>query len=685
MPPLQVFTLAGPGGLEESTGDPQQTSYLQSKNTVIYRGRVAVRSPIFEVDDLDDSSVGLVDAILGMTVYLGKLLCACYDDTLNNVNLVQIDLDGTNMIHKAVIWTSVTSKPTAVIMQSFTAGTATSSEDRLYIADFDQTFETRYWNNTALTTLTIDFDLNASAENVVFSFVKEYAFHLWGTSFIEGTTLRPEYLRFSTPGAIPLTDIADGTDRDWHVPDHLEIGRRGNPIVGLDVINGRLIVYQQDATHSIVGYNRDTWTVAVVNPNIGAVGPLAFDHYAGVVGFFWGPTGPFMTDGTQVIDIGESIRKSVNQVPSDTGIIVVVDPVTVTAYFFVPKDGSSFPNYYYAFDIQNKRWTEGQFLDSAGVAINIGAGTRVVELGSAAAGPAAAPSSLTAVVEPGNEDLGVDLDWVNGDTALGVTTEIHRDITVSFTMSVSTLQDTVGSGVTHFEDVGADDTQYYYKVRHVRNGQNSAGSNEPTVTTHYARQAFVTQSSLVNGIKVHTTHPDTGREIDIERKTLGSETWDTLTTLNNQTSGPITHDDTTAVCGTSYTYRTRTHEATVRPSPWVESTFFTEACSGFPTITNFVVTNSVPNPLKDWLKIATLSWTKNDYTPRDRTRVYLADPTTSGYVLQATTSASSWEDPNTRSCPTTPDVDYKVEAWDENTTLSDTKTKVAHDPCELEF
>ncbi len=685
MPPLQVFTLAGPGGIEESTGDPQLTSYLQSKNTIIYRGRVAIRSPIFEVDDLADSSAGLCDAIIGMTVYLGKLLCACYDDTLNNVNLVQIDLDGTGMVHKAVIWTSVTSQPTAAIMQSFTAGTATSSEDRLYIADFDQTFETRYWNNTAMTTLTIDFDLAGGDENVVFSFIKEYAFHLWGTGFIEGTTARPEYLRYSTPGAIPLTDIADGTDRDWHVTDHLEIGRRGNPIVGLDVVNGRLIVYQQDATHSIAGYSRDTWTVQVVNPNIGAVGPLAFDHYAGVIGFFWGPTGPYMTDGTQVTDIGESIRKSVNEVPSDTGIIVVVDPVTVTAYFFVPRDGSTSPSYYYAFDIQNQRWTEGQFLDSAGDPINIGVGTRVVELGSAAAGPAAAPSSLTAIVEPGQEDFGMDLDWVNGDTALGVTTEIHKDTSSSFTMTPSTLQDTVGSGVTHFEGSGTSNTQFFWKVRHVRNGQNSAGSNEPTVTTHYAKQGSIFLSTIALGLKVHTTHPTTGQEIDIERQTQGNETWDAVVTLNNQTAGPITYDDTSTTCGIFYRYRTRTHESTVRPSPWIEVILFTEACTTPPSITNFDATASAPNPLKPWLKVVTLTWTNNDYTSADRTRVYRADPAGSGYILKATTTNNTWLDSSTRLCPGADLVDYRVEAWDENTTLSDTDSLPNTDPCQIAF
>ncbi len=684
MPPLEVFTLAGLGGLEESEGDPRPESYLQNKNTVIYRGRVAVRAPVFGIVNVVNSTGGDVDAILGMTVYLGKVYIAGYDDSLNEVNLVEVEFDGTGMIHRAVIWTSATVQPTAVIMQSFTAGTATSSEDRLYISDFDQTFRTRFWNGTVMTDLEIDFDLNATAEDVHFSFIKEFAFHLWGVGFIQGATTRPEYLRFSTPGAIPLTDIADGTDRDWHIADHLEIGRRGNPIIGLDVVNGRLLIYQQDAIHAISGYSRDTWAVQTVNPYIGAVGPFAFDTYAGKMAFFWSATGPMMTDGTQVIDIGESIRKSVNEVPSDTNIVTVVDPTTMIAYFIVPTEGSSFPNFYYAFDIQHQRWTSGQFLSGAGAAININVGSRIVELGSAAAGPAAAPSSLTAVVKSDNEDFGMDLDWVNGDTAVNTVTEIHRDTTVSFTMGPSTLQDTVGSGVTHYEATVAANTQFYFKVRHVRNGQNSAGSNEPTATSHYARQSPVTQSSLVNGLRVHTTNSTTNAEIDIERQTEGNSTWDAVITLNNQSVGAKTHNDTTTTCGTSYRYRTRTHESTVRPSPWVETgTQFLEACSGGPAISNFTATNSQPNPLKPWLRTTVLTWDRTNWTPGDRVRIYVADPTTSSFILKATVSGQSWTDPNARICAGADLVDYKGETWDENTTLSETDTIIAHDPCDL--
>ncbi|KKL11887.1 hypothetical protein LCGC14_2541300, partial [marine sediment metagenome] len=56
---------------------------------------------------------------------------------------------------------------------------------------------------------------------------------------------------------------------------------------------------------------------------------------------------------------------------------------------------------------------------------------------------------------------------------------------------------------------------------------------------------------------------------------------------------------------------------------------------------------------------------------------------TSSFILKATVSGQSWTDPNTRVCAGADLVDYKGETWDENTTLSETDTIIAHDPCDL--
>ena len=679
MPPLEVFTIAGPGGLQQSQADPDPTGYLEVKNTVIYRGRLAARSPVYESTTIPDSAAGAADAIVGAAMHLNYLYVAAYDDTLNNVNLVQCDIDGTNPVHKAVIWTTVTAKPTAVIMQSFTAGTATSSEDRLYIADFDQNFATSYWTGSALTVLTNSLDL-AGPDNTVFSYVKDYQFHVWGTGYYEGIILRPEMLRFSTPGSLPLADIADGTDRAWHVSDWIPIGRRGNSIIGLEVVNQRLLVFQQDALHAINGYNRTSWSVRNLSPYIGAVGPLAFDHYAGKICFFWSATGPMMTDGETVTDIGEPIREIINNVPSDTNIICRVDPTAMLAYFFVPTGAATSPNYYYAFDIQNKLWTEGQFLDDAGVAINIGSGTRVVELGSAAVGPTAAPSSLVAVVDPVNYDTTIDLTWVAGDTAFNTYTAVHRDTTTGFTPASGNEIGVANPGVTEWEDDTCDsDDQYFYKVRHLRNGQYSAASNQDDATTALARPDLVKLSGLVNGIKVTIDNLVANAELNIDRSSEPVATWSDITTLNNQPASEVSHDDTTATCATQYNYRVRTEEAGSTSSPWVQAGPL-NACEGVPNITGATYT-IIPDPVKDWIRSVKVSWTWNNKSRDDRVWVYSRSPAGGGsYVKLAEVSLNYYLD-SLYVCPGPDDIDYKLETWEDNTTLVDTDYVLAVDPC----
>ena len=612
MPPLQVVTLATVGGLQGSEGDPQPSSYDEAENFIIHRGRMGLRAPLQNVVTVKDSGGGDVDAVVGMALHNGMLYYAGYDDTLNEVNLYESDLDGTGGVHKAVIWSSVTAQPTAVIMQTFTAGAADASQDRLYICDYDQNHGTCYWTTgTTITNVTRDFDQDtgATAENAVFSFIIDYQFHLWGTSYIEGTVAREEFIRFSTPGAIPLTDIVDSVAAPWHVNDFLQIGRRGDPITALTVVNQRLLVFQQDATHAINGYDRTSWTVRNLSDTLGAVGPRAVGHYDGKVCFFWTSHGPAMSDGEQVIDITEPIRDEVNELTPTTKVVVLVDPVMAQAYFFVPSENATYPNKYFAYDITTQKWTSGQYLDSAGDAAVIGCGATAVDLGSAASGPGAAPTGLASAVNVEDEDGAIDISWINGDNGVGVRTEIYRH-TTTFTPGATYYIATVEGGAEAYTDTGLLGSQiYYYNVRHIKNSQYSSAATEISRKT-WTKRPTGSLAKGITGIAVYYENlDDDTADIEIYRRDYPGGAWG-LTPLTTRTSvapaTPTFYNDLSAATGELYEYQLVADIATFDGSV-ATNLGHEEGGVGSPLISD-VDYNITYDPVKPWIATIHVTW-----------------------------------------------------------------------------
>lgn len=591
--PLEVFPLASPGTIQESVADPSPSAWSQAQDVVVYRGRMALRAPLEVAATLTGE-----DSILGIAQYTNKIMIASWDadggTTTGEVRLWSMDFDGTNLTNEAQIWNNVTTEPTAIIMTPFTAGIGEGTE-RLYIADFDQNFESRFWNGTALTDLDEDLDNDSTAEATFFSFFIPYQFHLWAFSFLQEGVQRPELVRFSTPGLIPLTDFASGNDEEWHIHDHISFGRRGDQLMGGMVVNGKLIIFQQTATHTITGFSRETWTKETISSQVGAVGPLAFDQYSESIGFFWSPSGPMLTDGNSVQDIGEPIRQKVNNVDFDTNTVVRVDPVGMLVFFFVQLSGEPQTLVY---SIQTGTWTQVKYKGSD---LEFKAGARVLTLGSAQA-PPPDPSGLTVLYQKNATDNGhFTLDWTNGTAAVGTQTEIYRSLTSPVTTS-DTLVATLGAGVSTYQDdvdsSGLNETdEYFYAVRHTRGALVSSLSNEDSDLTAAKIATDGLVQTLLDGIRYKFTNNSLASpDIEIYRRQSEESVFTLLTTLTSQTQGQKTYDDEgqheAITCGDQYRYRVIIKKAGFPDTLGTAQTPLIEACLPPPGITNIQI-NSI--------------------------------------------------------------------------------------------
>lgn len=602
---LQVFPLAVTGGINQSAPTPQPTDYEELENFGIYRNRLGLRAPISVVASI--TSPATPTNILHITEHSNRLYVLSWSSSTQIVYLHSMQVDGSDIQSHGSVHTSVVTKPT-LAMTSMTGGTAESNVARLYIFDYYQNLVSKYWDGTSINTVTADLNNDSTSEDVSFSLMIEYKFHLWGTGFYEGSSAnRPEMLRFSQPGLVPGTDPAGGAaSQEWYSADHRSVGRRGDKITALARAGDRLIVFQKRATHAVYGSGSATWTRQELSNVVGAAGPFAVTTAENRVCYFWASDGPYMTDGAQVQYIGEPIRELASSIDAATADIrAAYSPDEGLVYFIVSLGGADDYSLALIFNHRLGVWSKARWWDTATEYIEFGA---LASLDSvSAAGPAAAPTAISATA---TSDTNIDLVWTNGDTALGTITKIYRDTVSGFTPNDSSnLIAAVGTGVTNYSDTPpASDTTYYYKFIHYRNELPSAASNQVSDKTWLAEPSPVAISGLTNGLKVSGTNNASGADIRIERKEVGG-TFALLTTLTNP-GATFTHSDTTAVCLTTYVYRMRAENPPSTNSEW-SAEVSREACDiGDPPAApsgTTAVANSAGTPTTEML----VSWTDN--------------------------------------------------------------------------
>jgi len=306
-------------------------------------------------------------------------------------------------------------------------------------------------------------------------------------------------IRFSQPGLIhavepDVVNQDDGAGREWWQVDHREIGARGDPVIAVGFAGGTSIIFKRRSCYALFGYDAETWTIRLISDKVGAVRPYAITSTEDGFCFFWSDRGPHMTDGQQVMDIGGNIRKLVQSVGFNSTIAAEYSVDDSIVYYTVPQSGSGVPNLYLAYQRQfapggNPQqpsppgpiglWSNGQWLNVAGSTMLISMLAAVPN--QVLPGPIAGPTFLSAFAD--SIPTQIDLVWTNGDAAQDTQTEIHRSLINGFTPSALTLVATVGSGVVTYNDTGlTPGVTYYYIVRHIRNSQFSANSNQASQT-----------------------------------------------------------------------------------------------------------------------------------------------------------------------------------------------------------
>lgn len=597
MPPLQRYIIALTGGLQDSRALAEPSDLVKLYNFTLFRGRFALRAPVKEI-----ATVGSESHILDISTHLGSVWILTWNSANQDVDLYSMafpeptDTGWPTPVLESQVHTGVTTRPD-MFLTSFSGGTETAPQDRIFVTDYNQALQTKYWVDSTSTLVAVaeDLDADSSLENVHFSLLAPYQFHLWGTGFYAeygtgGDQLRPEMLRFSQPGMIPNVDPAGGlstgggagASKEWFTYSYRNVGRRGDKIKAISYAAGNMMVFQKGSTHAVFGYGQDSWATKQLSDHIGCVGPRAATATdAGGLCFFWSHDGPFATDGSQLIPLGEDIRQHVIDVEASEKVSAAYSPDDGMVYFTLhPEDedltaGDPFPKYYLAYDTQRERWSDGSWLKGGGTAVQIPVSCMIPATSreiSKAPGPVA-PPDVTGSGATAYSHNSIAVRWDRGDLASDARTYVYRSTSSGFTPGAGN-QLTYTSNQTrtriwdndlynHALAPPSPRTTYYYKLLHWRNGEYSAESAESSARTWHEPAENVTSKPVSGGIELSYTIPATVTgtcDVKIQRSRAPEylDFYD-VTTVSGQTSGAKTYTDTgqhvAITAGAEYMYK----------------------------------------------------------------------------------------------------------------------------------
>jgi hypothetical protein len=671
---LIVYPIGLIGGLEDSKAKPEPSDFVRLENWTTFRGRFALRAPVFLTTTLTASDANATRA-LGGAFHDGKMWLAVFRDTNDDVRLWELTTAGVFTADRGALWTGITGAVPRPVFAPFEGGSAVGGTKRLYVADYDEQQVTKFWDGSSIASLQVDFDNSGSAEDVKYHYVFPYQFHLWGAGFFQGTTGRKEMLRFSQPGLIPSDDpdTTAGTLVEWFAADFRPVGRRGDKITNIGVSGGPMIVFKDRQTFALFGYDSQSWAIRQLSERVGAVGPYASASTGDGLCFFWTDRGPHVTDGQTVTDISDKVVVGFS---SDDGVV----------YFIYPRGGSTEPDRWLGFDKERGTWTEGEGFAVGGGLLQVKHAILVPSV--TLPGPVASPSSLALTVLDENS---ISVTWVNGDTALDTATLVN----IATSAGGSPVQVAgLASGVTAVGFFGlTPKTTYFVRAYHKRNTIVSGFSNEASAKTKLQRPSALDAFSISTGNRVSLFNNESGADIAIESRKAtftvsGSGTvsppdrsFTLITTLAAQSTGTKTYDDTAALSGATYEYRARVIKAGETTSEYSNTDLSVAARpSSVPLAFHNVYTTTCYS--------ADVLWQYSVGKPEDVLRISRSIDG-GAYVQLAVVSLSTgfWNDSTIgwKTGATARTLQYKLEVLDNGTTVVDTDitTLSNHnvDPC----
>src|SRR5687767_5419183 len=130
MADLIVQPIALIGGLQDSKANPEPSDFVRLQNWTTFRGRFALRSPIFLLNTLTGSDANATRALAGV-YHDGKFWLAVFRDADNDVRLWELTVAGVFTADRGALWTGITGAVPRPVFASFEGGSATSGTKRL--------------------------------------------------------------------------------------------------------------------------------------------------------------------------------------------------------------------------------------------------------------------------------------------------------------------------------------------------------------------------------------------------------------------------------------------------------------------------------------------------------------------------------------------------------------------------
>ena len=324
---------------------------------------------------------------------------------------------------------------------------------------------------------TFDFnDTGAGWAAIRARLVAEHLNHLWVFGYGDETDAAsqdvPELAHFSYLGleaddhglGDAGTGGATGSLGLFDLEDAVPIGSRGVPIISVASAGGNLVVASPQMVGVIYGSDFGTFRFNQLDDERGsAVGRGMIE--ADGIAYWMSQLGPCRyAGGSRIEPIQRRIAPRIEDIYLDTMFAAhSIDEHQVRWYYALKTDTNPIPNRALCYDYQNDAWLD----DPLGIRVFCAGSLRP----SGAESPAAVPVSAAA---SNITNQSARANWANGDTSPSVTTEIQLDTANTFNTANLRTVSGLASGVAEYEWGSlAASTTYYYRMRHIRNGQAS--------------------------------------------------------------------------------------------------------------------------------------------------------------------------------------------------------------------
>lgn len=128
-----------------------------------------------------------------------------------------------------------------------------------------------------------------------------------GKMFVAGTSESNDVGAFvDYPNRIRWSD--ENNPLRWTASNFIDINDGGQNITGIASFNGTLVIFKEQSTYAILGYNSDNFQVVQLSANLGTVSPRTFVVTEQGIYFLHWPDGLYFYTGQQILDVFQNIR-----------------------------------------------------------------------------------------------------------------------------------------------------------------------------------------------------------------------------------------------------------------------------------------------------------------------------------------------------------------------------------------